>query len=63
MSETRVRTKVITKGSSPPCIKTGQRCRECLGWRRMFHAARFDQGWREIPFRCSVTSLTLKLVS
>jgi hypothetical protein len=63
MSEVKVRTHVIEKGAAPPCIKTGQRCRECLGWRKMFHTAKTNHSWRKFPFRCSVTSLTLKLGS
>jgi hypothetical protein len=63
MSEIKFRVQVINKGSRPPCLRSGQRCRECLGWSHMFRAARTNFSWREFPFRCSVTSLTLKLVS
>jgi hypothetical protein len=63
MSEVKMHTQVIKKGASPPCLKSGQRCRECLGWRKMFHAARSNYSWRQFPFRCSVTDLTLRLVS
>ena len=63
MSETKVRTQVIEKGNAPPCLKTGQHCRECLGWRKMVHTARTNHHWREFPFRCAATRLTLKFVS
>jgi len=62
MAKVKTHTQIIKKGAAPPCIKTGQRCRECLGWRKMFQTARSNQSWRKFPFRCSVTDLTLKIV-
>ena len=61
MSETKVRVQVIEKGARPPCLKSGYYCRECLGWRKMIHAARTNHQWRKFPFRCAATRLTLKL--
>lgn len=56
-----IRTKLISKGNPPHCLKTFQQCRGCFGWRNMIKAAQSQEAWQGCPLKCPMTGLTLKV--
>jgi hypothetical protein len=56
-----LRTRVLKKGDSPPCINTRFQCRGCYGWDNLVRAAREDARWRAYPLHCHCTGLTVVL--
>jgi hypothetical protein len=56
-----IRTKLITKGGPPHCLKTFQQCRGCFGWRNMIKAAQSQTAWQGRPLKCPMTGLTLEV--
>ncbi len=57
----KIQTIVIKKGSPPFCLKTLQQCWGCFGWRNMLNAAQEHTAWQNLPLKCPMTGLTLKI--
>jgi hypothetical protein len=61
MSDIKLKTKVLQKGSAPVCLKSRRQCRGCFGWRNMLNAVHSDTIWQNYPIKCTATGLTLKV--
>jgi hypothetical protein len=61
MSKPKIRMRVLQKGNRPFCLKSYHQCRGCFGWRNMLKASQSNAAWQGLPFKCTLTGLTLKV--